>query len=299
MMSPRMMPTLIKETCFEWYADRGSRLGAALAFYTLFSLAPLLIIITAIAALAYGQEVAHAQIMRQVDELIGADGAKAIRTVIENASRPSSGITATLIGLATLLFGATVVFSELQDALNTIWKIPPKTERGMIIGIARDRFLSFTMVLSLGFLLLVSMLANTVFNAITQNLGDILPGRRYILSTANMVLLFAVVTMLFAVIYKVLPDTTILWGDVIIGAVATALLFLAGKFLIGLYLVYSSVVSVYGAAGSLVVVLVWMYYSAQIFYFGAEFTKVYAMHRGHRTSSRQEGAAVTLDRPSE
>jgi len=293
-MSPRIIPTLLKETCYEWYADRGSRLGAALAFYTLFSLAPLLIIITAMAALAYGQEVAHAQIMRQVEEVIGPDGAKAIRTVIENASRPSSGVAATLIGLATLLFGATIVFSELQDALNAIWKIPSRAERGMIIGIVRDRFLSFTMVLSLGFLLLMSMLANTVFAAITQDLGAILPGRRYILSTANTVLFFSIVTLLFAVIYKILPDTTILWRDVIVGAVATALLFLAGKFLIGLYLVYSSVVSVYGAAGSLVVVLVWMYYSAQIFYFGAEFTKVYATYKGHRTGSRQEGAAVTL-----
>jgi len=298
-MSPRMIPTLIKETCYEWYADRGSRLGAALAFYTLFSLAPLLIIITAIVALAYGQEVAQAQTMRQVEELVGPDGAKAIRTVIENASRPSSGVAATLIGLATLLFGATVVFSELQDALNTIWKIPSRAERGMIIGIARDRFLSFIMVLSLGFLLLVSMLANTVFTAVTQHLGDILPGRRYLLSTANTVLFFAIVTVLFAVIYKILPDTTILWGDVIIGAVATALLFLAGKFLIGLYLVHSSVVSVYGAAGSLVVVLVWMYYSAQIFYFGAEFTQVVATHRGHRTGARQESAAVTLASGSE
>jgi membrane protein len=294
-----MIPTLIKETCYEWYADRGSRLGAALAFYTLFSLAPLLIIITAIVALAYGQEVAHAQTMRQVEELVGPDGAKAIRTVIENASRPGSGVAATLIGLATLLFGATVVFSELQDALNAIWKIPSRAERGMIIGIARDRFLSFIMVLSLGLLLLVSMLANTIFTAVTQHLGDILPGGRYILSTANTVLFFAIVTVLFAFIYKILPDTTILWGDVIIGAVATALLFLAGKFLIGLYLVHSSVVSLYGAAGSLVVVLVWMYYSAQIFYFGAEFTKVFATHRGHRTGARQKGAAVTLASGSE
>jgi membrane protein len=291
-MKLRAIPALLQETGFEWYADRGPRLGAALAFYTLFSLAPLLIIITAIAALAYGQEVAHAQIIRQIEELIGREGADAIRAIIENASRPSSGVAATLIGLATLLFGATIVFSELQDALNTIWDIPPKPERGMVIGIIRDRFLSFVMVLSIGFLLLASMLANTILTAIVQNFGDILPGRAYVLRIANSALFLSIVTLLFAMIYKMLPDTTIAWSDVVIGAVATSLLFAIGKFLIGLYLVYSSVVSAYGAAGSLVVVLVWVYYSAQIFYFGAEFTKVYATRRGHRAAPYQEGTVV-------
>jgi membrane protein len=291
-MKLRAIPALLQETGFEWYADRGPRLGAALAFYTLFSLAPLLIIITAIAALAYGQEVAHAQIIRQIEELIGREGADAIRTIIENAARPSSGLAATLIGLATLLFGATIVFSELQDALNTIWDIPPKPERGMVIGIIRDRFLSFAMVLSIGFLLLASMLANTILTAIVQNFGDILPGRAYVLRIANSALFLSIVTLLFAMIYKMLPDTTIAWSDVVIGAVATSLLFAIGKFLIGLYLVYSSVVSAYGAAGSLVVVLVWVYYSAQIFYFGAEFTKVYATRRGHRAAQYQEGTVV-------
>jgi membrane protein len=294
-MSLRAIPTLLKETGFEWYADRGPRLGAALAFYTLFSLAPLLIIITAIAALAYGEDVAHAQIMRQIEELIGGEGAEAIRSIIENASRPSSGAVATLIGLATLLFGATVVFNELQDALNTIWDIPPKPERGMVIGMIRDRFLSFTMVLSIGFLLLASMLANTILTAIVQSFGDLLPSRAYFLRLANFVLFLGIVTLLFAMIYKVLPDTTIAWSDVVIGAVATSLLFAIGKFLIGLYLVYSSVVSAYGAAGSLVVVLVWVYYSAQIFYFGAEFTKVYATRRGHRVAPQNAGAPVTQE----
>lgn len=284
-MNPRLISSLLKETSLEWYADRGPRLGAALAFYTLFSLAPLLIIMTAIAALAYGEEMAHAQIMQQIEEIIGVDGAKAIRTVIENASRPSSGVAATLIGLATLLFGATIVFSELQDALNGIWKIPHRPDRGFVIGIVRDRFLSFVMVLSVGFLLLIAMLANTLLTAITQNLEGILPGRAFIIRAANAGLFFGIVTLLFAVIYKTLPDTRIIWADVIIGAVATALLFAIGKFLIGLYLVYSSVVSAYGAAGSLVVVLVWVYYSAQIFYFGAEFTKVYATHRGHHRAA--------------
>jgi membrane protein len=290
-MSQGVIQTLLKETCVGWYADRGPRLGAALAFYTLFSLAPLLIIVIAIAGMAFGQEVAHAQIVQQIEDFMGREGAKAIQVMLENASRRSSGIIATLIGLATLLFGATIVFSELQDALNIIWKIPPKPERGMVAGLIRDRFLSFAMVFGIGFLLLVSIIANAVLTAIVQIFGDVLPYQVYFLRAANMLFSFGIVTLLCAMIYKVLPDTTIAWGDVLIGAVATSLLFTIGKVLIGLYLVYSSVMSVHGAAGSLVAVLVWMYYSAQIFYFGAEFTKVYAARRGHRAGRR----AVTLE----
>ena len=292
-MSPRVISTLLKATCLEWYADRGARLGAALAFYTLFSLAPLLIIIIAIAALAFGQEVAHAQIIRQIEGLIGVEGAKAIQTVIENASRPSSGVAATLIGLGTLLFGATVVFSELQDALNGIWKIPARPARGMVMGLVRDRFLSFAMVLAIGFLLLLVIVANAVLTAMVQIFGEILPAQASFLYTANFILLLSIVTLLFATIYKLLPDTNIAWSDVLIGALATALLFMAGKFLIGLYLVYSSVTSAYGAAGSLVVVLVWVYYSAQIFYFGAEFTKVYATRKAHRAVPHEHSTLLT------
>jgi membrane protein len=281
-VSPRTILALLKETVFAWYADRGPRLGAALAFYTLFSLAPLLIIIMAIAALAFGEEVAHAQVVQQIEGLIGMEGAKAIQSMIENASKPSSGITATFIGLATLLFGATIVFSELQDALNSIWKIPSRPERGMVIGLVRDRFLSFVMVLAIGFVLLLAMLANTALATIAQIFREALPSQTYFLRAANSLLFLVIITLLFAMIYKVLPDTDIVWGDVLIGAVVTALLFAIGKFLIGLYLVYSSVTSAYGAAGSLVVVLVWVYYSAQIFYFGAEFTKVYATRSGHK-----------------
>jgi membrane protein len=288
-VNPKTILALLKRTVFEWYADRGSRFGAALAFYTLFSLAPLLIIIIAIAALAFGEEVAHTQIVQQMEALIGQEGGKAIKTMIENASKPSSGVAATLIGLVTLLFGATVVFSELQDALNTIWKIPSKPERGMVIALVRDRFLSFVMVLGIGFLLLVSMLANTVLTTIAQIFGEAFPSQTYFLRAANFLFFLAIITLLFAMIYKVLPDTDIGWGDVLIGAVVTSLLFAIGKFLIGLYLVYSGITSPYGAAGSLVVVLVWVYYSAQIFYFGAEFTKVLATSQGHEVVAREEG----------
>jgi membrane protein len=288
MVSLGTILALLKAAVVEWYADRGARLGAALAFYTLFSIAPLLIIVIAIAALAFGQEVAHAQIAQQIEGLIGREGAKAIQMVIENASKPSSGIAATLIGLATLLFGATIVFSELQDALNMIWKIPYKPERGMVVGLIRDRFLSFVMVFGIGVLLLISMLANTALTAIMQIFGEIFPSQVYFLRMANFLFFLAIISVLFAMLYKVLPDTDIVWGDVFIGAVVTSVLFAIGKLLIGLYLVYSGIMSVYGAAGSLVAVLVWMYYSAQIFYFGAEFTKVYAARRGRKVLPRED-----------
>jgi membrane protein len=288
-VSPRTILALLEAAVFAWYADRGPRLGAALAFYTLFSLAPLLIIVMAIAALAFGEEVAHAQVVQQIEGLIGMEGAKAIQSMIENASKPSSGLTATFIGLATLLFGATIVFSELRDALNTIWKIPSRTERGMVIGLVRDRFLAFVMVLAIGFVLLLAMLANAALATIAQVFREALPSQTYFLRAANSLFFLVIITLLFAMIYKVLPDTDIVWGDVLIGAVVTSLLFAIGKFLIGLYLVYSTVTSAYGAAGSLVVVLVWVYYSAQIFYFGAEFTKVYATRSGHKIVPSEDG----------
>jgi membrane protein len=294
-VSPGAIPALLKETCFAWYTDRGPRLGAALAFYTLFSLAPLLIIIIAIAAMAFGREVAYTQLVQQIEEFVGPEGARVIQATIENTSRPSSGIVATLIGLAMMFFGATVVFSELQDALNTIWKVTPKPGRSMALGFIRERSLSFTMVLGIGILLLLSIVANTVLNAIIQISGNFLPGQVDWLRTANFVFSFGLVTLLCAMLYKVLPDVAIAWGDVLIGAVVTALLFMVGKFLIELYLGYSSVASVYGAAGSLVIFLLWIYYSAQILYFGAEFTKVYATRRGRRTIPTEERAPMAQE----
>jgi membrane protein len=286
------IPVLLKETALAWYDDRGSRLGAALAFYTLFSMAPLLIIVIAVAALVFGREMAHAQLLQQIEEFVGAEAGRAIRTTLENVSRPSSGIVATLVGLATLLFGATIVFSELQDALNTIWRAPATPRHGLVLVLIRGRLLAFVMVLALGFLLLLSILANTVLTAVMQLFSDILPGQVYWLRTANFLFSFGIVTFLFAMIYKVLPDLNIAWGDVLIGAVVTALLFMVGKFLIELYLGYSSIASVYGAAGSLVILLMWVYYSAQILYVGAEFTKVYAHRRGRKIEPRQaEGGA--------
>jgi membrane protein len=298
-MSPRVIPALLKETCFEWYADRGPRLGAALAFYTLFSLAPLLMIIIAMAALAFGREIAYTQLIQQIETFIGADGARVIQATIENTSRPRSGIVATVIGLAMMLFGATIVFSELQDALNTIWKVAPKPGRNMAIGLIRERFLAFSIVLGIGVLLLLSILANAVLNAIMQIFGDILPGRVDWLRTANFVFSLVTVTLLFTLVYKVLPEVEIDWGEVLIGAVVTAMLFMIGKFLIELYLRYNTAASVYGTAASLVILLMWIYYSAQILYFGAEFTKVYAKHRRGRIVPPSESASVTPERAAQ
>jgi membrane protein len=291
-MSLRVIPELLKETGYAWYVDRGSRLGAALAFYTLFSLAPLLMISIAIAAMAFGHDVAYTQLVQQIEEFVGPEGARVIQATIENTSRPSSGILATLIGLAMMFFGVTIVFSELQDALNTIWKVLPRPGRNLAIGLMQERALSFAMVLGIGMLLLLLIVANTVLNAMMQIFGDILPRQVDWIRTANFVFSFVVVTVLFAMIYKVLPDVKIAWGDVMIGAVVTALLFMIGKFLIELYLGYSSVASVYGAAGSLVILLMWVYYSAQILYFGAEFTKVYASYRGRKLVPSEESVSV-------
>jgi membrane protein len=296
-MRLRAIPALLKETFFEWYADRGSRLGAALAFYTLFSLAPLLLIIIAITALVFGREIAYTQLIQQIEAFIGLEGARVIQATIENTSRPSSGIMATLIGLATMLFGATIVFNELQDALNMIWKVAPKPRHSMAIGLIWDRLLAFSIVLAIGVLLLLSIVANAVLNAMIQIFGDILPRHVDWLRTANFVFALVTVTLLFIMVYKVLPDIEIAWGEVLVGAMVTAVLFMIGKFLIELYLGYSTAASVYGAAASLVIFLMWIYYSAQILYFGAEFTKVYARYRGHRIVPREERASITSENP--
>jgi membrane protein len=288
----RTVAVLIRDTFWAWYEDRGPRLGAALAFYTLFSLAPLLIVAIAIAAVVFGREVAYAQLTHQIEEFIGPEGARVVQTAIDNTTRLSSGVVATLVGLGTLLFGSTVVFSELQDALNTIWRVPPKRRRHMALRLARDRFLAFAMVLGIGFLLLLAILANTVLNAVLQIFGDVLPRQVDWWRTVNFAFSFSLVTLLLAMIYKLLPDVAIAWGDVLIGAVVTAVLFMVGKLLIELYLGYSTVASVYGAAGSLVIFLIWIYYSAQILYFGAEFTKVYAARRSRRAQPPHDSVAM-------
>ena len=295
-MSPGAIPRLVTETVFEWHADRAPRLGAALAFYTLFSLAPLLVVIIAIAALGFGRDIASAELIQQIEAFIGSEGAQVIQATIANTSRPSSGILATLIGLGTMLFGTTIVFSELQDALNTIWKVMPRPERSMAVGLIWDRFLAFSMVLGMSVLLLLSIFANAMLKAVFPVLGTLLPSQVNWLQTVNFGFSLVIVMLLFVMVYKVLPDVEIGWEEVLIGAAVTAVLFMIGKYLIELYLRYSTTALVYGAAGSLVVLLLWIYYSAQIVYFGAEFTKVYAKYRGHRVVPTENAMSMTQER---
>jgi membrane protein len=288
-----MIVGLLKDTWNEWQEDKASRLAAALAYYTAFSIAPLLVIAIAIAAFVFGEQAAQGQIAAQLGTLVGKEAAEAIQSMLVSSSRkPAQGTIATLISVALLFFGASNIFTQLQDSLNTIWEVAPKPGRG-IKGIIKDRILSFGMVLGIGFLLLVSLILSAVLAALGNYLGGMMPGLQALWSVLNFFLSFGVITLLFALMYKFLPDVKITWGDVGIGAVITALLFTIGKSLISLYLGNSGVGSTYGAAGSLVVLLLWVNYSAQILFFGAEFTQVYANKYGSRIVPTKNAVPLT------
>jgi membrane protein len=271
--------SLLKESFKEWMDDDALDLGAALAYYTIFSLAPLLLVVIAVAGFFFGREAIQGQLVGQIEGLVGRQGAEAIQTMVANAGRHGSGVLATMIAVVTILLGATGVFGQLQKTLNRIWDVEPKPGLG-VKGLLKARALAFGMILGVGFLLLVSLVVSTALTALGSYLSGLFPGGAVLLRILNLVLSFAVVVLLFAMIYRVLPDVEISWKDVWAGAAFTAVLFTIGKFLIGFYLGHSSVASVYGAAGSLVVVLLWIYYSSQILFFGAEFTQVYARQYG-------------------
>gem|GEM_PF-181772 len=268
-----------KEAASEWSRDHAPRLGAALAYYTTFSMVPLLIVIIGIIGLVFGEEAAQSTIMNQIRNLVGPQSADAIKEMIQRADQPSTGIFSTIIATVTLLVGAAGFFSQLKDALNTVWGIEPKTGRG-IWGFLKDNFMSFATVIGTAFLLLVSLVVSTALSAFGKWFAGFLPLPEVVLQSINVLVSLIVITGLFALIFKVLPDARIAWSDVWVGAALTAVLFTIGKFGIGLYLGKSNVGSAYGAAGSLVVVLVWVYYSVQILLYGAEFTEVYANHLG-------------------
>lgn len=282
---------LLKAAYTHWSEDKASRLAAALAYYTTFSIAPLLIVVIAIAGLVF-RDTAQQQIIDQISGTVGADGARMIAEMIKSASKPSSSIMASVIGIATLLMGAGAVFGQLQDALNTIWEVAPKPGQGIMETI-RHRFLSFAMVLGVGFLLLVSLVLSAALAALGQFLNNYLPIPEAVMHAINLLVSFAVFTLLFAMMYRALPDAEIDWGDVWIGAGMTSLLFAMGKFVLGLYLGHSAVTSSYGAAGSFVLILLWVYYAAQILFFGAEFTKVYAFEYGSRIVPSPHAVPVT------
>lgn len=280
---------LCYDTVNEWVNDRASRKGAALAFYTVFSLAPILILSVAIAGLFFGQEAARGEIFDQMKDLLGADAAAAVQAMIHSASKPGAGLLATVIGIVTLSLGATTALAELKDGLDQIWNAPPERTSGFWYFV-RKRLLSVGLILSLGFLLLVSLVLSAVVSALGRLWGST-DSTGVVLEALNFLFSFALVTLLFAMIYKILPSVRIAWKDVAIGSVITAALFTVGKTLIGVYLGNSAVASSYGAAGSVILVLIWVYYSAQIFLLGAEFTKVYAHRYGSRRNLPQPSRA--------
>src|SRR5215218_9544159 len=283
--------SLIKESFKGWKKDGALDLGAALAYYTIFSLAPLLLIVTAVAGLVWGREAVQGQLVGQMQGIVGPQGGQAIQTMVANAGKHGQGVLATILGLVTILFGATGVFVQLQSALDRVWNVQPKPGAG-IWSFIRTRMISFGMILGIGFLLLVSLVVTAAVAAAGKWATGLLPGGETLVNILTFVVSFALITLLFAMIYKVLPDVEIGWRDVWIGAAVTALLFTIGKFLIGLYLAHSTVASTYGAAGSLVVLLLWIYYSSQILFLGAEFTQVYATRYGSQITPSKNAVPV-------
>lgn len=280
--------SLLKESVSAWDDDYAPSMGAALAYYTIFSVAPLLIIVIAVAGIVFGEDAARGEIFAQLRSLVGPEGATAIEGLVKSASQPAKSTVAAIVGVVTLIVGATTVFAELQSDLDRIWEVPAAPKASGIWKLLRTRVLSFGLVLGMGFLLLVSLVLSAALSALATLYGGWFNSYETLLQAVNFIVSFAVVTGLFAMIYKFLPRVPIGWHDVWIGAAVTALLFDIGKLAIGLYLGKSSVVSGFGAAGSLVVLLVWVYYSAQIFLLGAEFTWAYA----HRYGSRREASAT-------
>jgi membrane protein len=284
--------SLIKQTLAEWNEDKVPQLGAALAFYTALSIAPLLVISLAIAAMIFGEDAARGEIQNQMQSMVGDEGAKAIEEMIASANKPTTGTVATVLSVITLLFGASGVFGQLQQSLNTIWEVQPKPGRG-VIGMIRDRFLSFAMVFGIIFLLLVSLIISAVMASLATVMDRMPDSLHWLSQAVHVGVSFAVITLLFAMMFKYLPDVKIAWTDVWLGAAITAALFTIGKFAIGLYLGHSSMASSYGVAGSFVVLLVWVYYSAQILFLGAEFTQVYANQFGSRIIPSDNAEPVT------
>ena len=270
--------SMTKDTVYEFIDDSALSRGAAIAYYTLFSLAPILVIAIAIAGFVFGQDAASGALSDQLQGLMGQQGADLVQSMVKGASNRHAGTVATGIGIVTLLITATGVFAELQADLNAIWKAEAPTS---VSAIVKTRALGLGLVAALGFLLLVSLVVSAALAGLSQYVNGVFPGAAVLFHVASLIISFALISAMFAAIYKVLPDKPLGWREVGVGAVATALLFTAGKFLIGLYIGSSAVASSYGAAGTAIVLLLWIYYSAVIFLLGAEFTKIYARHRGN------------------
>lgn len=292
---------LLKQTFKEWNEDHAPRLAAALAYYTAFSIAPLLVVVIGIVGIVVSQDTVQNQILAEVRRSVGPDAAKMVGELITNTSKPAEGLLATILGIMTLLLGAGGAFGQLQDALNTIWDVDPtstgKRNTGVIFQI-RNKFLSFGMVLVVGFLLLVSLVINAVIAAVSTYVVNLVPGVEFLLSLVNLVISFVVITAMFAMLYKFLPKIKLEWRDVTVGAAMTSVLFTIGRFLLGWYLGRSGTASAYGAAGSFVLILLWIYYSAQIVLFGAEFTQVFARRHGSLQGSNVVPTSPTTAPPT-
>ncbi len=282
-LSPRTLWSMAKESVSAWIDDFAPSMGAAIAYYTAFSIAPLIIIVIAIAGVVFGKDAASGYLYGQISGLLGDDGGQAVQGMVNSANASGKGPLATVIGVVLLVVGATTVFAELQTDLDRIWKAPAAVKSEGLWGLIRSRVLSLGLVVSIGFLMLVSLVISSALAALGEWWGGAFESFKWLLQILNFVVSLIVITVMFALMYKILPRVKIGWRDVWIGAVVTALLFTIGKFLVGLYLGKAGVASSFGAAGSLAVLLVWVYYSAQIFLLGAEFTWIYA----HRVGSRQ------------
>lgn len=278
---------LLKESFQEFIADNGLKLSAALSYYTIFSLPPLLIIIISLCGIFFGDKAVNGEIFRQINGLVGVNAAIQIQEIIKNVKLSGNNTFFTSIGIFVLIIGASGVFAEIQDSINYIWDIKAKPKRGLIKFVI-NRLMSFSMIASVGFLFLVGLIVNSLMNVLNKHLIVYLPHLNINLFFAiNLIIVFIIITLLFTIIFKILPDGKIVLRDCIIGASFTAILFMIGKFAIGAYLSRSSVASVYGAAGSLILILAWVYYSAIILYFGAEFTKVYAHIHGDKITPNE------------
>ncbi len=285
-LDARRLGRLLRETVSAWVDDRAPSMGAALAYYTMFSIAPLLLIVISVAGLVFGADAARGEITTQLRGLVGDAGARVVEGLVESADRPAQGLLSTLAGAGLLIVGATTVFAELQDALDRIWRAPQRAAGGWW-ALLRARLLSLGLILGMGFLTMVSLLLSAALAALGKWWGPWFGHWLPLAELLNQLVGFALVTVMFAMIYKLMPRARVAWADVWLGAAVTALLFTAGKFLIGLYLGRSGLGSVFGAAGSLVAMLAWVYYSAQIFLLGAEFTWAYARRFGSRRDDGQ------------
>jgi membrane protein len=289
-LTARSLGSTLRRALAGWWNDNVPRLGASLAYYTLFSLAPILVVAIAIGGLVFGEEAVRGEIVGQIQGLIGRQGAEAVQAMLEGAAKPSNSIPATVAGVITFFLGATGAFLELQTALNTIWRVKPKPGESFIRMLVLQRLVSFGLVVAVGFLMVTSLLVSAALAAVHTYMGNAFPGVLVLWEALNVVVSLAVITLLFALVYKVLPDVKLAWSDVWVGALVTAGLFNIGKLLIGLYLGSTSVASSYGAAGSVIVILVWVYYSAQVVLLGSEFTREYVATFGRRPPPEQFAA---------